>query len=104
MIAFATGEGKKDVDLNVDLEYSGAEITIKNNDLFIYKNARMKLNDDYILEGYDIDAGSTYTVGMGQFTDSDGNRFNFFTMKPRSFSISCEVDDGQRGWFYGETR
>jgi hypothetical protein len=104
LIAFATDKGSEDKSLNVNIEYRGFEIVITNNDVFDYKNATLKLNNKYRIENCEIGAGKTYSVGMGQFADLDGNRFNFLALEPQSFYIRCELENGEHGMYYGETR
>jgi hypothetical protein len=52
--------------------------------------------DDYSLRVPRIKAGSANTVGTGQFTLSDGTRFNPFQTKPQSISVYCD-----QGFWYG---
>jgi len=53
----------------------------------------------YELKGYTLKAGETYTVGMLQFADKDGNRFSMM-QKPQKFSIWCDLGDGKNGFYY----
>ena len=62
------------VDLNASVSFTGTQFVIKNNDSFDYNNAKLELNGDYVLKGYNLKAGETYTVGMMQFADKKGNR------------------------------
>jgi hypothetical protein len=86
-------------DLNASISFTGAQFVITNNDSFDYINAKFEVNDDYVLEGYTIKAGETYTVGMMQFADDDGNRFDMMK-KPLRFSIWCDLSDGKHGFYY----
>jgi len=88
-------------NLKATISFTGTQFVIKNNDNFNYPNATLKVNDKFVLKGYDLKSGETYTVGMMQFADDDGNRFNMMK-KPQNFSISCTLPDGKMGWVYAE--
>ena len=84
---------KKDV-FKASVNFTGTQFVINNLDKYDCQNAKMGINgglfsDGYSLDGYRLEAGKQYTVGAGQFTKSDGSRFNPFTMKPQSFDIYC---------------
>jgi len=89
------------VDLNASVSFTGTQFVIKNNDTFDYNNAKLELNGDYFLKGYNLKAGETYTVGMMQFADKKGNRFNAL-QKPQKFSIWCDLSNGKNGFYYAE--
>ena len=88
-------------DLNASISFTGTQFVIKNNDSFDYNNAKLEINGKYALNGYNLTAGETYTVGMLQFADDDGNRFNMM-IKPQKFTISCDVEGGKHGFCYAE--
>jgi len=90
---------KNYVDLNATVGFSGTQFVIKNNDIFDYTNAVMEINDKFMLKDCTIKSGETYTVGMMQFADSDGNRFDFMK-KPQQFTIYCDIPEGKRGSLY----
>ena len=89
------------VDLNASVSFTGTQFVIKNNDSFDYNNAKLELNGDYVLKGYNLKAGETYTVGMMQFADKKGNRFTAL-QKPQNFSIWCDLSSGKNGFYYAE--
>lgn len=89
------------VDLNASVSFTGTQFVIKNNDSFDYNNAKLELNGDYVLKGYNLKAGETYTVGMLQFADKKGNRFTAL-QKPQKFSIWCDLSSGKNGFYYAE--
>ena len=86
-------------DLNVSVSFTGTQFVITNNDNFDYTNAKLEVNGDYILKANTIKAGETYTVGMMQFADDDGNRFDIMK-KPQKFSIWCDLSNGKNGFYY----
>lgn len=85
------------VDLKASIGFNGTQFVIQNTDSFDYVNAKLKVNDDYILDGVTIPAGKTYTVGMMQFSDDKGNRFDYMK-KPKTFIISCKLDNDKYGF------
>jgi len=87
------------VDLNASVSFNGTQFVITNNDTFDYNNAKLEVNGDYVLKGYNLKAGETYTVGIMQFADSDGNRFTLMK-KPQEFSIWCDLGNGKNGFYY----
>jgi hypothetical protein len=88
------------VDLKVSVTFTGTQFVITNNDNFNYLKVKMELNDDYYLYSDVIEAGKVYTVGMLQFADKKGNRFDIM-QKPLSFSISCKLPGGTDGFYFG---
>jgi hypothetical protein len=83
---------KPDPKITASVKFSGTEFIITNKDSFDWTNVRMEINGGIFSGGYDlkhpiIKAGETYSVGALQFADSDGNRFNPFQMKPKSFTV-----------------
>ena len=89
------------VTLNASVSFTGTQFIIKNNDTFDYNNVKLELNGDYVLKGFNLKIGETYTVGMLQFADKKGNRFTAF-QKPQNFSISCDLNTGKNGFYYAE--
>jgi hypothetical protein len=93
--------------LDAGVRFDGTQFTITNNDGFDWVDVAFELNetglfsDGYLLKYPLIKASSTYTVGALQFAKPDGTRFNPFTTKPTKVSITCKVDSGQDGYWYG---
>jgi hypothetical protein len=96
---FDSGESSSK-DLNASISFTGTQIVITNNDDFTWYNADITLNGKYKLKGNTLYAGETYTVGILQFADRDGNRFSSM-MKPQEVEIWCDLGDGKNGFFYG---
>ena len=91
-LAFGSDDkDKSNVDLKASVNFTGTQFVITNLDNFDYNNAKFEINGKYKLRGYNIKAGETYTVGMLQFADDDGNRFNMMA-KPQKFSIWLHVE------------
>ncbi len=95
------------------VNFKDGQFIISNLDKHICQNARMKVNGDYTLEGYNLDSAldsvakngeaPVYKVGSAQFTKGDGTRFNPFAIKPKNFSIECRGNNELRNAFwYGE--
>jgi hypothetical protein len=101
-IAFGSSDTKDStVDIKATVFFDGAQFTISNNDTFDYKNARLQLNDKYYINSYTLKAGGIYTVGMMQFADDDGNRFDLMK-KPQNFSIWCDIENDKNGFYFAE--
>lgn len=84
--------------LNGAVRFTGTQFVITNNDNFDWTNAEFTINpgwNGYKLTAGELKAGETYTVGAAQFTKSDGERFNPFTHKPKSFLIRAETPKGE---------
>lgn len=73
------------------------QLEIHNNDSFDWTDVTLTLNDTYTLTEDRLEAGSTYTVGLAQFTRKDGTRFNPFTQKAQQITIFCD-----EGYYGGE--
>lgn len=94
------------VDLEASIKFTGTQFIITNNDSFDWKNVELEINPGILKSGYKlnaglISAGKTYTVGAMQFAKPDGTRFNPFSIKPQSMSISCDTPKG-KGFYSGE--
>lgn len=81
-----------ELTLKSSVSFTGTQIKIVNNDTFDYVNATLYINDKYKLSNVTLKAKETYTVGIMQFADKNGNRFTF-DIKPLTFSISCKVGE-----------
>ena len=94
-----------DIDLNASVRFQDNIFIITNNDSFDWRNIRLTINGG-VFKGYElkhglIQSGAVYEVGSMQFADSDGQRFNPFTMKPQSFWIACDTPQGRGFWAGG---
>ena len=99
-IILTVGSGESDSDsksLKASVSFTGTQFVIQNNDAFDYPNARITINNNYSLNAT-LSAGETYTVGMMQFSDKNGNRFTA-NQKPLNVSISSRLDDGSHGFY-----
>ncbi len=47
--------------------------------------------DNYISDGFVVNAGQTVDVGWGNMANEENQRFNYYTTKPDSVSIACTV-------------
>jgi hypothetical protein len=93
-----TSDTSDTTQLNASVIFTGTQFKIKNNDNFDYINVSLEVNGDYTLKGYNLNAGETYTVGIMQFSDDDGNRFNMMK-KPQKFTIWCDLSTGGNGMY-----
>lgn len=89
------------------VSFDGAQFVITNKDSKDWKMCSFILNSKYHyptktsswLPGSKlalIKSGEELTIGSANFTLTDGSKFNPFSIKPQSFSISC--DNGFSTW------
>lgn len=98
--------GKSENPVKVSVLTDGIQIHINNLEESDCVNARMEINGGlfkggYVLDGNTLEGKTEYTVGAGQFTDKDGNRFAFQSKKIQSFQVYCrgENDLNGRSWY-----
>src|SRR5690554_6926564 len=84
---YLTGE-----DMNIETNYTGTQIVFTNLDDKFYKDVVVTINDSYTVKIGDFLPYDTYTVGIMQFADEKGNRFNL-SMKP--LKIKYEGKDAE---------
>ena len=92
-------------DLNAQVNFDGTQFHVSNLDSFDWTDVELVINGGFFSGGYTlrvdrIEMEARYSVGAMQFSDSDGNRFNPFTMKPQSFWVRADVPGG-RGSYAG---
>lgn len=106
-VIFPSTENTKpeDKDLEGKVRFDGSQIHITNQEARNWKMCKLTLNGKYhypIRSGNKkipkIEANTTYSVGVAQFTLKDGTRFNPLTIKPKDFSIYCQNGFGYWGW------
>jgi len=71
--------------------FTGTQFIITNNDSCDWTNVELEVNNGYSLHVEKIPAGTTSTVGAMQFSNSKGERFNPYTLKLKSFVITCST-------------
>ncbi len=102
LLAFGSDDtDSSTTDLKATVSFTGTQFVVTNNDNFDYNNAKLEINDKFVLKGYTLKAGEVYTGGMLQFADEDGNRFDMMK-KPEKFSIWCDLPGGKNGFYYAE--
>lgn len=93
VIAVSDSTEGKLPDMNAKVEFDGQQFRIGNENSFDWTNVKFRLNSDYELRASRINAQSEYTVGIMQFTKSDGEVFNPFTHKVVNVIISAYTPD-----------
>jgi len=90
--------------LNKELEASirtdGSQLIIGNLNAYDWLDVKIDLNPGIFTSGHylktpRIEAGAVYTVGLMQFADKKGKRFNPFQMKIRDVSITAKNPRGE---------
>jgi len=88
--------------LNVVATYSPSGFRISNNDDYDWGSCDLTLNDDYKLTGVRVPSRDVITVPAGEFTTSNGTRFNLYTTKPLQLYVHCRsTDHGTRASLVG---
>ncbi|HEV8238075.1 MAG TPA: hypothetical protein VGS57_01760 [Thermoanaerobaculia bacterium] len=92
-------------DLKAHVNFTGTQFVITNNDTFTWTDCKLEVNPKTFSSGFtyhagSLAAGSVYTVGVLQFANDDGQRFNPLQYKPTSFSIACNTPGG-RAFYFG---
>ena len=101
IIALGTGDSEPTPDLKCNVSFDGSQFTITNNDIYTWKDCRIKVNGDYKLIGKNFSSKQTYTVGSMQFTNDSGERFNPYTHKVSDITFYCENPEEKRAFYYG---
>ncbi len=87
--------------LKANIQFTGTQFVITNNDWEDWENIEFELNDNFTLTVPLIQANNSYTVGAMQFTDDAGLRFNPFQMKPKKMEITTKKDGHTTGMYTG---
>ena len=78
--------------LNAKVTYSTTQLKVSNLGNFDWTDVVIKINSGLISGGYQykatIKANTTHTIGLMQFADSKGNRFNPYEKKLQSIFIT----------------
>jgi hypothetical protein len=89
------------LDIYPYISFDGEQFTIENTNDFDWYDVRFTLNSSYNFHAETIEANTTYTVGVMQFTKSDGTRFNPLISKPLNMGVNCENKDGKSASWFG---
>jgi len=82
------------------VNFTGTKFVITNQSNFDWERVEIIINEKYRYEAGVIKSGSTYEIGVAQFTDNKYNRFNPFEVKPAGIRI-CVKEPISDDW-YGE--
>jgi len=88
------------VELNVNVQHDNLNVIIQNNESKDLGNCKLKLNDKYVYDAtnrYLVNAGQEVKIGLSNFTENDGTRFNIYSTKPKYLRIDCDRKDGNSG-------
>ena len=87
IIANTVATGPQDV-AGADIEVTGLGVTIYNNSSEAWQNICLEINSGaYTCRVRQLDAGSSYYVGLLNFADKNGQVFNPLTHKVTRFAI-----------------
>ncbi len=96
-------EINREPKLNATTGFSNAGLVVTNNDSIDWRlctvtiGSSENINTAYEVSGWDIrfPANQTTTVPWSDFTQNDGNRFNYYTTKPNDIELDCSVNHQQ---------
>lgn len=87
-------------ELNVAVSHDNLNVIITNKESKDLGDCKLKLNNDYLYDAtntYLVKAKQTTRIGLSEFTESDGTRFNVHLIKPQYLRIDCDRKQGSRG-------
>lgn len=86
-------------ELDARINYTDGQLRIANFNSYDWVDVDLQMNPGLLSKGYflnvqRIEAGAVYTVGVMQFANKKGERFNPFALKPRKFTIVAHKPNG----------
>lgn len=97
IIAVSCSGGQKDMPVSV--KFGESTMLITNNSTNIFKNVRVKINEDYKTELYLLSAGETKELGYFEFSNASGEMLNAELVRLNNLYISGECN-GDKYWTY----
>ena len=91
------------VHLHASVHLEGNRIVIANKDSFDYLNTQLTVNKYYKITGYNLKAGETCSIGQVEFFLNARRRMPL-NLKPRKFSIWCDLYNGKKGYFTADLK
>lgn len=91
--------------LNASVRFTGTQVLVTNEGPEEWRDVQLAINSGILDDGFTLNAGAiqakrTYTVGILQFSNDEGQRFNPLTLKPQKFRIRARVN-GQLTYWQG---
>lgn len=91
------------IDLEAAVKYEDGYVWIKNKNDFIWGGLEMSINPGvfgggYKCERHALPPGEFIKIPVGEFADSDSNRFNILAKKIDKFLITANTPDGRKMW------
>jgi hypothetical protein len=93
--------------LKASVRFTGTQFAISNAGTFAWRDTKLEVNGTFSLlgsgKGYrvtvgDVAPGTTLKIGVMQFANSDGERFNPLIRKASSFSITAHTPHTTGSW------
>lgn len=88
----------KEVTLNANIQKSGTQLVITNDDTFDWKEVKIVINSDYKYTIESIPMLSQQKIGFMKFADNDNKLLNPFEYKIVDVQIYCKTPDGSDGF------
>jgi hypothetical protein len=92
------------VHLNAEINFNGREFVIVNHDAYDWTFVKLQVNTGlreggYVLRTRKIRAGKTILLDSSRFANADGMPFDPRFIKPRNFSVWCDIPAGYGYWY-----
>ena len=93
--------------IDVSAEFLETSFIIRNRNNFVWKNVAIEINysdagDGFVFRVEEIPPKRSYPVGLGQFVDRDGARFDSMprsiTSRPKNIVVKCSTQGGNGLW------
>jgi hypothetical protein len=101
LILFITSCEDNTVDLYPSISFSDGYFTVINKDDFNYNNVEFTVNGNYKTTLKKFESKETIYIPMRDFANKEGVRLNN-SIKPKTFSIWCDLDNDKNGYCYAE--
>jgi len=86
-------------NLDAKVNFSNGQVHITNKNSYNWSGVELRINSGVFNKGYFtrariMEAGESYTVGIMQFANKKGERFNPYSMKAQTITIIAEKPNG----------
>jgi hypothetical protein len=96
--------------IEASVEFLGSNFIVRNNNNFAWKDVCLELNSSaksgtFIRKAQEIPPKKSCAIGMGEFVDQDGAKFDSLPQaiksRPQSLAVRCNTKMGNGGFWFG---
>lgn len=96
--------------IEASVQFLGTNFIVKNNNDFAWQNVRLELNSSaksgtFVRKAQEILPKKSCAIGMGEFVNQDGEKFDslpqVITSRPQSLAVRCNTKMGSGGFWFG---